>query len=387
MKNTLRSTRGREDTVPMIRVQIVVVVSSLLLCLLQVVSSFQPLPQRPGSSRITYPTNHAWRVADVMTSSSPSLSLAAADDDNVESGSTMALALDPSSETAERICLDTLQLTGEQYAQIQQLTTAVCGWNEKINLVSRKDCSLATVFTRHVLPSLAFSGSRTMTNPFAAENTRVMDVGTGGGFPGLPLAIQYPATTFVLADSVGKKVAAVADMAVHLNLPNVETYHGRVEDYFTTETGRGTEKFDIVTGRSVTSIPQFCAWVQHLLKPDTGHLVYWIGGDVDSDILQHAIQNTAIQERIPAWSDDFDKKMLVFPASAVNAIAASSGVVVVPSKNTKSRSFTTKRSEIKDGKRPKGEWRKKDPNGPRQRGYENFQRYSSTPSSPKSSES
>lgn len=349
-----------------------------------------------------------------------------------------SLSLDPTSAMAAKICLETLQLTVEQYDQLQKLTEAVCGWNEKLNLVSRKDCQPSTVFARHVLPSLAYSchhHGQSTTSLFDSDDandddtshsnlnrnlfatapddattpTRVMDVGTGGGFPGLPLAIQYPTTTFVLADSVGKKVTAVADMAARLKLSNVQTYHGRVEHYradctdtpaaaaaetATTTTTTATadpkkEWFDVVTGRSVTSLPQFCAWVVPLLRPDTGHLVYWIGGEIDSDILQHAMQTTAVQDVMPDWHDHWDKKVLVFPVSAVRKIAAMcsssnnsrsgrGGQGKVSTAATRNKSSTNQqRRREHDRPPPKGEWRKRDVDEPRQRGHENFQRYSS----------
>lgn len=335
-----------------------------------------------------------------------------------------ASSLDPSTEQAHALCRDLLYLTESQYTQIRQLTTLVCEWNTKLNLVSRKDCNESTVFARHVLPSLAtytpqsstsaFDGevnpttsgtkrkdhenvtadkiavdamrrSRRLGSFFSSPGTRVMDVGTGGGFPGLPCAIQYPATQFVLADSVGKKVASVADMARSLRLDNVETFHGRVEEYFsaTTVAARPSitgekskmEKFDVVTGRSVTALPQFCAWIQHLLKPDTGHLIYWIGGEIEPAILQLSLDQIAVQERIPLWRDEFDKKIVVFTAAAVRKIASKSGVKVEPTKQQKNMTGeSTTRAILK---RPKGAWQKKN-DGQKQRGYENFQRYSST---------
>lgn len=364
-------------------------VACVLLCLLaKEVSCFQPL-QKSKSRRIADPVRRievSYNICGEFPLSPFSYLLSSViDNQNSDSeedlSSILALSLDPATEAAKTICLDALKLTGEQYEQVLQLTTAVCGWNEKLNLVSRKDCSEATVFARHVLPSLAYCNNTAAGNHLLCftPNARVMDVGTGGGFPGLPLAIQYPDCHFVLADSVGKKVAAVAEMAATLQLTNVETYHGRVENYFDDDqTGvvvAVAEKFDVVTGRSVTALPQFCAWVQHLLKPESGHLIYWIGGEVDPAILQLAVDKTAIRERIPTWKDDFDKQMLVFTAAAVKQIAASSGVVVTPTK--RSNAFVTRRREAKDGKRPKGAWQKKN-DGPRQRGYENFQRYSST---------
>jgi 16S rRNA (guanine527-N7)-methyltransferase len=311
----------------------------------------------------------------------------------------------PRSDAIRALCCETLRLTNVQYEQLLHLTTLVCGWNERLNLVSRKDCNEVTVFTRHVLPCLAMhmyeielpsasatavkrdgeTANNALQQPpldlFQKPLTRVLDVGTGGGFPGLPLAIQYPNAQFVLADSVGKKVAAVADMAACLSLTNVQTYHGRVEDYFASTST--TTKFHVVTGRSVTALPQFCYWIQDLLHPETGHLVYWIGGDIESAILQHALTSVSIADLIPGWHDDgADKKVLVFTAAAVRAVAAlrSGAKTSVLTVATKTRTSKNNRDPAHGGsasrkKLAKGAWQKKD--GPRQRGYENFQRYTS----------
>jgi len=332
------------------------------------------------------------------------------DEESLPSISGVAVSLDPASDQAAAICCDHLGLTDDQFALILELTAAVCEWNDKINLVSRRDCRPSTVLARHVLPSLACGAEQAAAatddddnnnnNPHVvsplssllnAPGTRVMDVGTGGGFPGLPLSIQYPATQFVLADSVGKKISAVQDMAEQLRLANVQTYHGRVEDYFvaTSASGKATERFDVVTGRSVTALPQFCAWVQHLLKRETGHLVYWIGGDIDSALLERTKANRSIQELIPDWSDNHDKRILVFPAAAVRAIAAESGIVVKPTRGGRQPKNTTaasKRQQARLDSRKKkqtakGAWRKKTADEPRQRGYDNFKRYSSLSSS------
>jgi 16S rRNA (guanine527-N7)-methyltransferase len=347
----------------------------------------------------------AKRSADDSTDCGPSLlntsSLSSPTNVNVATAAATVTGIstwecDPRSETTRAICCETLCLTNVQYEQLLQLTTLVCDWNERLNLVSRKDCNEVTVFTRHVLPCLAMYQMRSTTvkdegesatntlqqsalELFQKPHTRVLDVGTGGGFPGLPLAIQYPHAQFVLADSVGKKVAAVADMAACLSLTNVQTYHGRVEDYFTSTST--TAQFHVVTGRSVTALPQFCYWIQDLLHPETGHLVYWIGGDIESDILQHALASMSIVDLIPGWRDDgADKKVLIFTATAVRAVAALYSGAKTPVVATKTR--TRKNSQdpahgdsASRKKLAKGSWQKKD--GPRQRGYENFQRYSS----------
>lgn len=392
-----------------------------------VVSFFLFPPVAPGCQRRTT------RSCFCQLSSSSSVSDSDDGELQEESSSSfsgVAVALDPASDQAAALCCDRLGLTDDQFAAALELTAAVCEWNDKVNLVSRRDCRPATVLARHVLPSLAaacggITGAAVNTassdnddddNPpqdelqlsslLSAPGTRVADVGTGGGFPGLPLSIRYPATHFVLVDSVGKKIAAVRDVAAQLRLPNVQTYHGRAEDYdlaatattATSSANANSERFDVVTGRSVTALPQFCAWVQHLLKPETGHLIYWIGGDIDPALLERTVINRSIQDIIPDWTDNHDKRILVFPAAAVRAIAAESGIVVKPATTTAAtinrrhppKDSTAAAAAAAAGKRQqarpnskkkrqtaKGAWRKKSADEPRQRGYDNFKRYSS----------
>ena len=325
------------------------------------------------------------------------------DDDESSSSSTSssttsssaAFSLDPASDAAATLLCDQLGLSDPQFDLMLQFTAAVCEWNTKINLMSRRDCRPATVLARHIVPCLATTSpsssgivslSRLFQKSENEERVRVMDVGTGGGFPGLPLSIQFADTaTFVLADSVGKKISAVQDMIQQLQLSNVETYHGRVEDYFLASTTTPPKLFDVVTGRSVTALPQFCAWVQHLLKPDTGHLVYWTGGSVDPHLLKHTVHNVALQELMPQdWHDDYDKRILVLTAASVRQIARESGIVVVagPTKAaTRSYQKTTTAPPSNNQRRVKGAWKKRSADEPRQRGYENFKRYSSFTSS------
>ncbi len=341
-------------------------------------------------------------VPDVVGTSSSSLS------------SLLSPLIDPTSDMAQEICISTLQLTPPQYRQILHFISLIMEWNERINLISRKDCSPSTIFTRHVLPSLV--GGRILQEqlllklpPSTSDNhhtIRIMDVGTGGGFPGLPLSIQFPQVQFVLADSISKKINAVQNMIDTLQLSNVQTYHGRVEDYFVVhpETTTGTTtttdhhaapKFDIVTGRSVTAFPQFCSWIQDLLVPDTGNLFYWMGGDISDLIQEQVIVNIAIQEHLTTtlssspnvWNDNFDKRVLMVPASGVRTIAASIPESQYQQQQKMTLAATQQKTPRSRPSRPtnnqlaKGEWRKRnDPDEIKQRGYENFQRFTSSPS-------
>lgn len=136
--------------------------------------------------------------------------------------------------------------------QLGQLGALVRSWNERLNLISRKDAE--NLEERHLLHSL------TMTKVLKpAVGATFADIGTGGGFPGLALAIVYPECEFTLIDSVAKKIGAVEAMAEELGLPNVRGLPVRVESV--------REKFDYVTGRAVTALPRFLSWSRPLLKP------------------------------------------------------------------------------------------------------------------------
>lgn len=304
------------------------------------------------------------------------------DDDDYFASPAATYALDPSSAKALKIMKEDLQLSQLQIQQYQDLSDLVVEWNERINLVSRKDCSRSTVFGRHILPSLAPCAIQspsdetktTMRNPFITAKTAV-DVGTGGGFPGLPLAIAYPEVDFLLLDSVGKKLTAVEDMADRLQLANVQIYHGRAESLL-------GKTFDVATGRSVSSLPQFSAWMHHLLKKEsgsapasTGTLLYWIGGDLPESVQSLVESDCPLQELIPEMESD--KRILVFSAAAVHQMAKESGIVVrqhqqqQPKKSSKTANQSKTKKTV-----AKGAWKKRDAAN-KQRGYDDFQRYSS----------
>lgn len=318
-------------------------------------------------------------------------------------------SMNPNSEVAREI-LNLLNLSKEQEEQLETLASLVVEWNEKINLISRRECTRDIVYGRHIIPSLApclldvFKLNNDEKRPIDDDDDdndididindvptkkRIVDVGTGGGFPGLPLAIANPTMEFVLIDSVGKKLIAVQDMANKLGLTNVQTYHGRVEVYNNNHGGSSSSsssssrrqrqqqqqddddenKFDICVGRSVAAIPSFCFWTQHLLKARTGHLVYMIGGDIDGGLLDQAIVDIDIEEILNS-SGVSDKRLLVFSTDSVKDIASASGLKPRIIKSSPQRGIVGK------GKRKaKGEWTKRDNSIPKQRGYEDFQRY------------
>lgn len=166
------------------------------------------------------------------------------------------------------------ELTPNQQLQFGELAKLYAEWNEKINLVSRKDIDF--LFERHILHSL---GIAKVVN--FKSKTSVLDVGTGGGFPGIPLAILFPDSYFHLIDSIGKKIMVVNDISQKLGLKNVKAEQIRAEAV--------DDKFDFVVSRAVTRLAPFYEWVRgKFLKGgfndlDNG-ILYLKGGDLDEEI-------------------------------------------------------------------------------------------------------
>jgi len=140
------------------------------------------------------------------------------------------------------------ELTETQIKQFTELGPLYQEWNDKINVISRKD--MEHFYERHVLHSLGLA----KVIQFSA-GTKVLDVGTGGGFPGIPLAIMFPETNFYLVDSIGKKIKVVQEVAAALGLTNVRAKHCRAEEV--------NEKFDFVVSRAVTRLINFYPWVHN----------------------------------------------------------------------------------------------------------------------------
>ncbi len=161
-------------------------------------------------------------------------------------------------------------LTEEQYQQYQSLLDLYKDWNEKINVVSRKD--IQELEERHILHSLGIAKVITFE-----PGTKVMDVGTGGGFPGIPLAIMFPETDFYLIDSIGKKITVVQDIIEQLGLKNAKAEQIRAE--------KVKGKFDFVVSRAVTQMPKFTSWIKNKFLAEQKNafkngILYLKGGDL-----------------------------------------------------------------------------------------------------------
>jgi 16S rRNA (guanine527-N7)-methyltransferase len=165
--------------------------------------------------------------------------------------------------------LDPLQLQ-----KFEQLGPLYSNWNEKINVISRKD--IDELYVRHVLHSLALAKIIRFR-----PGTTVIDVGTGGGFPGIPLAILFPDSTFTLVDSIGKKIRVVQEIAGELQLENVEARQCRIQEV--------KAKYDFVVSRAVTAFPEFVGMVRKNVSPQSKNalpngILYIKGGDFEEEI-------------------------------------------------------------------------------------------------------
>jgi len=168
-------------------------------------------------------------------------------------------------------------ITTEQRLQFSALKDLYKDWNIKINVVSRKD--IDEIYLRHVLHSLAIARVQNF-NPGAS----ILDVGTGGGFPGIPLAILFPETNFHLVDSIGKKIKVVDEVVEGLDLKNVKTTHSRVEEI--------DEKYDFIVSRAVAAMPTFVHWVKGKIAKGSSHelkngILYLKGGDLTEELAEY----------------------------------------------------------------------------------------------------
>ena len=194
-------------------------------------------------------------------------------------------------------------LTQLQISQFSQLQELYKDWNLKINVVSRKD--IDELYLRHVLHSLGIA-KVVQFKP----NTKVLDVGTGGGFPGIPLAILFPETQFHLIDSIGKKIKVVNDVTEGLGLQNIKTTHGRVEEI------KGT--YDFIVSRAVAQMETFVFWTKGKINKKQQHpikngILYLKGGDLSDELKKYT--SATIYNLLDYFTEDFfeTKKIVHLP--------------------------------------------------------------------------
>ncbi|MDA7549365.1 16S rRNA (guanine(527)-N(7))-methyltransferase RsmG, partial [bacterium] len=178
-------------------------------------------------------------------------------------------------QTVELIYSHFPDLTERQRDQFAALFDLYSEWNAKINVISRKD--MESFYEKHVLHSLGIAKVYTFL-----PGQRVLDVGTGGGFPGIPLAILFPETQFHLVDSIGKKIKVVLAVADALGLENVRAHHGRAEEF------KGP--YDFIVSRAVTQMQRFVPWIKgkisqkNLDSERINGLLYLKGGDLAEEL-------------------------------------------------------------------------------------------------------
>lgn len=194
-------------------------------------------------------------------------------------------------------------LTKDQKNKFSNLQDLYEDWNLKINVVSRKD--IDELFLRHVLHSLGIAKVQRFL-----PGASILDVGTGGGFPGIPLAILHPETNFHLVDSIGKKIKVVNEVVEGLGLNNVHTTNARVEEV--------PGNYDFIVSRAVAIMPTFVHWVKGKIAKESRHelkngILYLKGGDLSEELAEY--RNAAIYDLTDYFEEEFfeTKKVVYLP--------------------------------------------------------------------------
>ncbi len=195
------------------------------------------------------------------------------------------------------------ELTELQKEQFRLLGELYQDWNKKINVVSRKD--IDELYLRHVLHSLGIAKVMAFQ-----PGTRILDVGTGGGFPGIPLAILFPEIHVTMVDAIGKKIRVVQEVVEGLGITNTRALHTRVEDL--------EEQFDFIVSRAVAAMPTFVHWVKGKITKHSSHpmkngILYLKGGDLTEELKIY--KNAEIYDLSQYFSEEFfeTKKVVYLP--------------------------------------------------------------------------
>ncbi|HEY0176758.1 MAG TPA: 16S rRNA (guanine(527)-N(7))-methyltransferase RsmG [Pedobacter sp.] len=197
-------------------------------------------------------------------------------------------------------------LSEDQIAKFDQLYDLYSFWNAQINVISRKD--IEELYERHILHSLGIA-------KFCAfkPGEKVLDVGTGGGFPGIPLAILFPETQFHLVDSIGKKIRVVDEISSSVKLENLRATHARAEQI--------NDKFHFIVSRAVTRLGDFYPWVKGKFEKESRNVLpngvlYLKGGDLQEEILEAKLKRVKLYPLSSYFSEDFfeTKFVVYFPA-------------------------------------------------------------------------
>ena len=210
------------------------------------------------------------------------------------------------------------EVTSQQMDQFAKMDALYRDWNSKINVVSRKD--IDELYRHHVLHSLGIAAYIKTQMPDVYDHLRgdgpyavaaplkILDLGTGGGFPGIPLAVMFPNARFTLCDSIGKKITVASEVAKALGLTNVKTVNARAESL--------PETFDYVVSRAVTALENFLPWVKG--KYSEG-ILYLKGGDLAEEIstamAKFKLQKGSVHQwKISSWTNDpfFETKMVIY---------------------------------------------------------------------------